>query len=306
MTTPTQQVREVFLIPPDIHASSAHLLARVPTDIGELRTIAAAFADNLQGVVRTLSIPFQYTYSQVHSLHWQRAHIAARIRGGGDPDDAQQAEIDRATAKAKFDEQLLGEGGKQIADEVIQRLLHLKSEPDSLAAARELTRQGVVLTWSAVEVLARDAFVYLLNSKPHLSDALLAEQFNKKRFSTDRVEWQTLATYGFDLSGKLGTYLISKADLSNVPAIRAAYTALFPAATQLRTHLLDERLWHLSHKRHLIVHQRGVVDKAYIQATGSSLQIGEVLWVSPAEVEAAIEVATALGAELLAQVANAA
>jgi hypothetical protein len=304
LSSSAQQVREVFLVPQDIHASSEQLLARVPVGLGELRTIAEAFADNLQGVVRTLSIPFQYTYSQVYSLHWQRAHIAARIRSGGAPDDAQQAETDRASAKAKFEEHLRGEGGKLLADEVVDHLLQLKSERESLAAARELTRQGVVLTWSAVEVLARDAFVYFLNCKPRMSDALLADQFNKKRFATDRVDWQTLATNGFDLSGKLGTYLISKADLSNVPAIRAAYTALFPAAEQLRICLLDERLWHLSQKRHLIVHRRGVADEAYIDATGSSLQIGDPLWVAPAEVEDAIEAAMALGAELLAQIAN--
>ena len=306
VSSPSQQVREVFLVPQDIHASTEQLLGQVRDDVGELLTIAESFAESLQGVIRTLSIPFQYTYSQVHSLHWQRAHIAERIRGGGAPDDAHQAEIDRAKAKAKFDEHLRGEGGKQLADEVVERLLQLKSERESLAAARELTRQGLVLTWSAVEVFARDTFVYLLNRQPQLSDALLSDPFNKKRFATDRVEWQTLAGYGFDLSEKLGTYLISKADLSNVPAIRAAYTAIFPAAEELRNCLLDQRLWHLSQKRHLIVHRRGIADKAYLDATGSGLKIGETLWVSPSEVEDAIEAVLVLGSKLLAQVTNAA
>ena len=305
MATSAQQIREVFLVPQDIGASSEQLLGRVPEGMGDLRTIAEAFAESLHGVVRTLSIPFQYTYSQVHSLHWQRTLIAARIRGGGAPDDAQQAEIDRSNAKAKFDEYLRGEGQTLLADEVVERLLQLKNEPEAFAAARELSRQGVVLTWSAIEVLARDAFVYLLNSKPQLSDALFADPFNRKRFATDRIEWQTLANYGFDLSGQLGSYLISKADLSNVPAIRAAYAALFPGAVQLRSCLLDDRLWHLSQKRHLIVHRRGIVDEAYVAATGTSMKVGDVLWAAPVEVEEAIEAAMALGAELLEQVANA-
>jgi len=272
----------------------------------ELRTIASAFSESLHGVVRTLSIPFQYTYSQVHSLHWQRTHIAARIRGGGAPDDAQQAKLDRATAKDNFEKYLRGEGQIVLADEVVERLLQLKNEPEALAAARELTRQGIVLTWSAIEVLARDAFVYLLNSKPQLTETLLADQFNRRRFATDRIEWQTLASYGFDLSANLGSYLISKADLSNVPAIRAAYSALFPGSTELRTCLADERLWHLSQKRHLIVHRRGIVDEAFIGATGTNLKVGDVLWASPAEVEEALEAAMALGIELVEQVANAA
>ena len=130
----------------------------------ELQTTAEAFAENLQGVIRTLSIPFQYTYSQVHSLHWQRAFLAERIRAGGTADDAEQAEVDRQNASRKFQEYLQGEGGKVLADEVVERLLHLQSERESLAAARELTRQGVVLTWSAIEVIARDTFVYLLTA----------------------------------------------------------------------------------------------------------------------------------------------
>ena len=187
MSTPAQQIREVFLVPQDIRASSQQLLERVPVGKSDLRTIAESFSEDLQGVVRTLSIPFQYTYSQVHSLHWQRTHIAARIRGGGAPDDAQQAEIDRATAQVTFEEYLRGEGQKVLADEVIGRLSQLRQEPEALAAARELTRQGVVLTWSAIEVLSRDAFVQLLNTKPQLSGALLADQFNRKRFAQTRL-----------------------------------------------------------------------------------------------------------------------
>lgn len=296
----------MFLVPNDIRASGELLLSRVPLGNTDLRTIAEAFTESLHGVVRTLSIPFQYTYSQVYSLHWQRTLIAARIRGGGAPEDAQQAEIDRQSAKAKFETYLQSEGRQVLADEVIDRLVQLKNEPDALAAARELTRQGVVLTWSAIEVLARDTFVHLLNRKPHMSEALLADPVNRKRFATDRVEWQTLSGYGFDLSGSLGSYLISKADLSNVPAIRAAYAALFPSALQLHTCLSDDRLWHLSQKRHLIVHRRGIVDATYVEATGTSLKVGEVLWATPGEVEEAIEAAMALGAELLGEVATAA
>ena len=108
------------------------------------------------------------------------------------------------------------------------------------------------------------------------------------------------------MSQSLGTYLISKADLSSVPAIRAAYTAVFPAAVELRQHLHDERLWQLSQKRHLLVHRRGIVDEAYLHATGSPSQLGEPLWVTPSEVEESIEIALALGTALLSQVANAA
>jgi hypothetical protein len=163
-----------------------------------------------------------------------------------------------------------------------------------------------VLTWSAVEVLARDAFVYLLDGRPAYADRLLSDASNKKRFSADRIEWQTLASYGFDLSSNLGTYLISKSDLKNVPAIRSAYGALFPDADDLRTALADQRLWDLSHQRHLIVHKGGVVDQAYLEATGAGLALGDLITVSPGEVETMLSAALCMGTELIRQVANAA
>ena len=306
MPTPAQEVRDTFLIPQDIHAATVPLNVIASTADLELRTIAESFAENLKGVVRTLSIPFQYTYSQVHSLHWQRVHMAARIRGGGSPDDEQQAAVDRETAHVKFNEYLKGNGRKLIADEVVDRLMQLRSEQESLLAARELSRQGIVLVWSAVEVLARDAFVYLLNRRPQLADQLLADSSNKKRFFTERIDWPVLSSYGFDLSKSLGTYLISKADLSNVPAIRTAYGALFPSAKQLQQTLADIRLWRLSQMRHLIVHRRCVVDQSFIEATGTPLSVGELLWVSPADVEEALDSVLLLGKALVGEVQSAA
>jgi hypothetical protein len=175
-------------------------------------------------------------------------------------------------ARAKFSAFQKEEGSKIVSD-ILGRLLRLKEDPESLAAARELTRQGVVLTWSAVEVLARDSFVCLLDRHPRFSEVLLADVANRKRFAVDRVDWQTLSSYGFDMSRSLGRFLISRADLKSVPAIRAAYQALFPAAPTLHQALADKCLWDLSHKRHLLVHRRGVVDSEYLAATGDSVAI---------------------------------
>lgn len=185
------------------------------------------------------------------------------------------------------------------------RLKALQEEPESLAAARELTRQGVVLVWSAVEVLARDSFVFLLDRRPILAERLLADQANRKRFSVDRIDWQTLAAYDYDLSENLETFLISKADLTSVPAIREAYGALFPSATDLRKMLADRRLWDLCQKRNLIVHRRGIVDQQYLANTGDTLPLGADLWIPPSEVEDLLEAALHIGTEVITEVANA-
>ncbi|MDO9064089.1 MAG: hypothetical protein Q7U25_02630 [Sulfuricella sp.] len=298
-------VRTVFLVPHDFAASAnplSELAASLPTG---LRTISTSFIENLHGVSRTLSIPFQYTYSQIHGLHWQRVHMAERIRARGIMNEEEREPAALASAKEKFDAYMLGEGREKVADDVLDRLLWLKNDPESLAAARELTRQGIVLTLSAIEVLARDAFVYLLNNKPAYAELLLADPANRKRFSAERVEWQTLAAYGYNLSSSLGSYFISKADLKSVPAIRGAYGALFPAADELQKLLGDRRLWNLSHKRNLIVHKRGIVDLQYQDATGDNLAIGDDLWVAPREVEDLLETTLKVGTEVVRQVAYA-
>lgn len=298
-------VRAVFLVPHDFSESAKPLTDLAPSLPNGLRQIALAFFDSLHGVIRTLSIPFHYTYSQVHSLHWQRFLMAERIRARGIENEEERESAALKIAKERFAEYLQGEGQAVVVDDVLARLKELQDEPESLAAARELTRQGVVLVWSAVEVLARDSFVFLLNRRPILVEQLLAEQANRKRFSVDRIDWQTLAAYGYDLSENLGTFLISKADLTSVQAIRDAYGALFPTAIELGRKLADRRLWDLCQKRNLLVHRRGIVDQQYHVNTGDTLPLGADLWIPPSEVEDLLEAGLHIGTEIISAVANA-
>lgn len=296
-------VRTVFLVPHDFDAAAKPLTELAATLNPDLRDISTSFIENLHGVIRTLSIPFKYTYSHVHGLHWQRIHMAERIRARSIENEDEREPAALVSAKKKFDAYLHGDGSEKVVDDVLERLLWLKSDSESLAAARELTRQGIVLTWSAIEVLARDAFVYLLDSKPLYAELLVADPANRKRFSAERIEWQTLATYGYNLSSRLGSYLISKADLSSVLAIRGAYSALFPAAADLQKLLADRRLWSLNHKRNLIVHKRGIVDQQYLASTGDTFAIGDDLWVTPSEMEELLESTLNVGMEIVRQVA---
>lgn len=309
MIEPTQNiakaVRQIFLVPHDFSESAKPLTDLAPSLPDGLSQIALAFLDSLHGVIRTLSIPFQYTYSQVQSLHWQRFLIAERIRARGIENEADREPAAQETAKKKFASYLHGEGRDAVTDDVLDRLMVLQGEPESLAAARELTRQGIVLVWSAVEVLTRDCFVFLLNHNPSLAEQLLAEQTNRKRFSVDKVDWKTLVSYSYDLSENLGTFLISQADLTSVPAIRDAYGALFPNAINLKVKLGDSRLWSLCQKRNLIVHRRGIVDQQYLVNTNDKLPLGANLWISPTEVEDLLEASLDTGTELISVVANA-
>ena len=307
--TPAKAAGTVFLVPGDYSAHEEPLRAIAADAPKELQVIITAFLDSLKGVIRTLSIPFQYTFSQIHSLHWQRIYMAERIRARSRSDSAEDdtEEVQAlSNAKQKFDEYLKGDGRQPMADDVVERLLWLKEDPDSLSAARQLTRQGVVLAWSALEVLSRDAFVYLLNRRPHLVEVLLSDNTSKKYFSAERVDWPTLAAYGYNLSSNVGTYLSTKTEIKNVPAIKAVYLALFPNNQQLRSSLSDRRIWELSQRRHLLVHSGGIVDQAYREATGSDLPVGASIVVSPQEIESILEATYLVGTEIVREVSNAA
>jgi len=297
-------VREVFLVPPSFDESVAVLIERVELLPTRRKEIAQAFLENLNGVIRTLSIPFTYTYSQVHSLHWQRFLIAERIRARSLPNENERESAARSNAKNKFDVFLAGENGLKVADEVLGRLAALKEETDSLAAARELTRQGAVLIWSAFEVLARDIFIDLLNQYPSLADRLLANAAGRKRFTVEKIDWQTLSSFGFNLSSNLGTLLAQRADLDDIQTIRDAFGALFPNAVKCNQSLADSRLWHLYQTRNLIVHRRGVVDQRYIENTGTTLPIGSHKWVTPAKIEDFFGAVAAAGVEIVGEVIN--
>jgi hypothetical protein len=297
-----QEVQGVFLVPPDFPGITAPLSDLILTLTDELRQIALGFHDSLHSVVRTLSIPYQYTYSQIHSLHWHRIHSAERIRSLKIENEAERDSAALAIARKKFDVYVHGEGHEVFIGDVLERLNELRNDCESLASARELMRQGVVLIWSALEVLVRDSFVFLLNRRPALAEQLLADQVNRKRFSVDKIDWQTLVTYGYDLSGNLGSFLISKADLTNVPAIRDVFGALFPLAEDLRKLLADRRLWHLCQKRNLIVHRRGLIDQQYLKSMGEDLPLGAELWITPDEIEELLEVALSIGTSVICEV----
>ena len=204
----------------------------------------------------------------------------------------------------KFDEFVSVETGKVIADDVLGRLAALVDEPEALSAARELARQGIVLTWSAFEVFARDLFVDLLNERPALVERLLSQVASRKRFTVDKIDWQTLSTYNFDLSRSLGVLLSQRSDLDDIQTIRDAYNALYPSATALNQALANEDLWHLFQRRNLIVHRRGIVDRHYIEKTGSLLAIGAHFWATPDDIEMHIESVITAATALVSEVAN--
>jgi phage tail protein X len=131
----------------------------------------------------------------------------------------------------------------------------------------ELLRQGSVLAWTALEVLANDLFIQLLNAVPDLSTNLM-EARTGNRFQLKRIPLEDLARFGFNLSDKMGALLADKQPLDSTAIIREVFEVLFPDSAELRTVLQNDRLWILYQNRNLILHRSGVIDKTYIANTG--------------------------------------
>ena len=69
---------------------------------------------------------------------------------------------------------------------------------------------------------------------------------------------------------------------------------IFPGGRQQA--LSDRDLWLLFQRRHLIVHRRGIVDSAYIAATGEDLLVGTEMSITPRDFE--IYINAVLGAAI--------
>jgi hypothetical protein len=300
---------EIFVIPRPPE-EVVHALLEISELLDtSINSIALAFVENIESTLSTLTIPFSYSWNIVHNLHRQRLFLAETIRSklidpqeGETEDQLEKRQASTAVSIAsrrlrEFTES--EEGLETLPGEIGWHLLRSIENPDLLVAAQELTRQGVVLTWSAFEVLARDLFIATLNNNPRAVSLLIAPASGKKGFSVPKLDVETLADYDFDLSQNLGTLLSKHEPLNDLTRIKDTYSALFPGRSPLSEALSSRDLWILFQRRNLIVHRRGIVDAKYLDKTGEDKKIGERLLIKPHEIDRHIDSVVAAGTALL-------
>ena len=187
-----------------------------------------------------------------------------------------------------------------MANSACEFLLGLHEQEAVKTASKELLSQGTVLLWSAFESLSRDLFVCLVNSDPMLGKALVESPDGRRVFQLKALELDTLASYGFDISSNLGSILVSRQDLSDLKTIKSIYRFMFPDDRVVRDALATRELWTLAQRRHLIVHNRGIVDQRYLDNAGDRLVIGDEVQLDPNVVEQYAFVVQDAAAALLA------
>lgn len=274
----------------------------------KLATLSAAFEQNISAVAATVGMPLTLATAASEGSHWQRIHSAERIRAlkldaepGEDKNalDARRVSSAHEVASKRMHEFLGSADGRgTIAADTCRFLLKVLKYEELGEAANELLRQGVVLSWSALEILSRDLFEAILNANPKRALTVIQEPTAKQRLQS-KFTLEELATAGFDLSSSLGSLLSSQQDFSDIRTIKAVMLPALNTEPDVEAALGDKALWLLCQQRHLIVHRRGVVDARYLEGTREDRKIGDRLVIHPDGLESQLERVVNAGRALL-------
>lgn len=308
------KVRQHFLIPRDPSAcwrDFEPLLSGL-SDESPMRAVAMSFRASLASAISVVALPFQFANASVRSSHYQRIHTAERIeaeaqrledsfRSGTSKSVTEDHYVNQAAKRAQAKMSAFAgseEGMATLAKDTCDFLLR-SLQFGMQESAQVLLQQGVVLVWSVFEVFCRDTFELLINSSPELGVRLITSDKKTPWSELKRVPLELLLSHGLDLSNQLGTVLLEKQDFSKLTTIKTAFNALFPGESQLHDSLGSRELWMLNQRRHVVVHRRGVIDRAYLSATGANLCVGTTIKVEPRDLESAMSTVIATGTVIL-------
>src|SRR2546422_1053003 len=153
-------MRAHFLVP----ASSAEIFteldaAAVPLR-AEYQALTKAFRHSLASAISTVAMPFALASASVEQSHFQRIHIAERIRARSLDEDAVQPGEDleavrerhaHTKADSRMREFVESEHGRNVLIRDTCGFLLTSLNYGLGPAAQELIQQGLVLAWSAFE-----------------------------------------------------------------------------------------------------------------------------------------------------------
>jgi len=276
-----------------------------------LKPIGDAFEFNIKGASSTLSIPFMLAFAGANRQRLDRLYLGktfelrARLaRAGNEPvngklSEEQCIEIEEAARRALMAEHESKEGMDALGEYSCSLLEQTLGYPDVDRAVDELLRQGIVLYWGSFETLAKDLLARCINIKPQLARRLCDNPSTKRMFGLASMPFETLEEYGFNLSDRLGDVIVQRNNFGGLPTIKETFMTLFGDQPPLRSALSHEGLLRLAQQRHVIVHNRGIVDRKYQAALGEAIPEGEPIRVSVEGIREYLRLASDSGGKLL-------
>lgn len=241
----------------------------------------ASASEGLHSVISAAGLPFRLSQDSVMQRRFDSFHASERILalipeepGSGLSNESQAFAYE--SAKQKLNEFLeTAEGSDTMRDELLYDLDRRLNSADVRVAAQELLVQTLISSWSIFESFARCFIITWLNENPAHTSSVLSSPELKDFFGRKVVDIQTIGDYNFDLSRSMGTVLFKDRRLDSLNVIRSSMKALFSSPDVQSA--LGNDLWVLNQRRHLFVHNRGVVDSPYITNTSDQTPVGEKL-----------------------------
>lgn len=273
-------VRQSFLIFP-AEDFFDHLKPHALSDTSCANAVSTAI-QGLQSALSAASLPFKLVQDSAYQRHFNRIHSSEHILAlipinAGEMTKSEAAEHADAQADAKMLEFLSSDEGREIIrDDIIYALSrHLKSEGVS-AAANELLIQTLISIWSVFESFSRNLIVQLVNDDPNNAEPILKSPDLKDFFGKQVIDIQTIGDHGYDLSKSMGDIIFRGRRLDSLSVIKSVFKSLFDSS-DVQVALGDLRL--LNQRRHLFIHNRGIVDADYLRNSGDNSPIGKRLTV---------------------------
>lgn len=272
-------------------------------------SLAATFSDHLETTANLLQLPhFLILVGELKAEEMMLFTVAVS-EGGAYRDFNKSAETQRAVYKRVSELTVARDKDKGALE---HRDLHISGTLDNLLrqpqmqlALEGLVYAAVAFLWTAVESVCRDAWITALNTRGRgLGQRVLAELRgdDDPDISRRHVSVGLLAKYGFDLREHLGTVLSSKFDFSSVRGIKEAYEVAFGRHSQIVS-AVDTRVVHeLEAARHVIVHNAGRVDAAYVRRSGSSATLGSKIEIPAQQIKEFLSGVEAAGKAVLEHV----
>ncbi len=287
------EMRSRFLVPFPLEpcmSGVSNWSQRLPAS---LKQPIDAFCDAIIATHATTTLPYQLASSGASAIHFQRFHMAERIRSlKVGPWESRTEDEKKVSEKNAYEVacnkfhsyQSSSAGLNALVEDLSSALLTALNNSATAEAADELLYQAVVSLWSAFEVFARDELTIVLNGWPSLTERLLSDPSTKKLFELPKISIDDLSSVDFDLSKSMGNVLFGSRDFSDIRTIKAAFGSICDDP-ELARELNSDLLWHLNQDRHLIVHRRGIVDRRYLSVTKRNVELGDRINVTPDEVE---------------------
>lgn len=301
----------LMIKPEDITES---IILSVPKESVYLQTFLE-LSENLRSTIIASTVPFLLIRQSVYNERLQTLISAERIRSINAHDvlkfgpshkiseDNEKAVINNAIAQ--ISEELIDPDKiRWFSGRILNQLSQFLSNGDTSSACQELILQGTVGVWTAFETFAKNFAKAYVNKNPNEGVKLLSSDLSKSYFGGGKasIPAEILSNHDFNLQDSFGDAIFSYGRIDSLSAIEATLKVLFPENHEIGKKVKSRNLYRLSQDRNLIVHNRGVIDRAYNEKIDKHSIIGNKIHVSGNDLDSYLN---AVGdvAKLLARIA---